>query len=225
MTHTNSTPINPARGGSAEELLALLKGCLSREDKDGGIWVPADYIRSAIAAIGAGGQAVASLDDVAARMWKADAEDSGTPASVAAGRTRGAFDDQSEELKARWRKIAKAASSVLSQPPPADERVVEALRQIRKLSGLGDVLCEGANALVMYRMADIHQHADAALANATAQPGWRLVPEEPTEAMLDAGEGFNIRCGCPDCDHSVGEKIAEGWRAMLAAAPLPEGRG
>lgn len=50
------------------------------------------------------------LDDVAARLWKAEAEDSGTPASVIAGRTREAFDDQSEELKNRWRKFARAAA-------------------------------------------------------------------------------------------------------------------
>lgn len=48
-------------------------------------------------------------DDVAAAMWKAEAEDSGAPASIPAGRTREAFDDQSEELKARWRKFARAA--------------------------------------------------------------------------------------------------------------------
>lgn len=49
------------------------------------------------------------VDDVAARMWRAEAEDSGTPASVLAGRTRAAFDEQAPELKARWRKFARAA--------------------------------------------------------------------------------------------------------------------
>lgn len=49
------------------------------------------------------------VDNVAARMWKVEAEESGTPASVAANRTREAFDSQSDELKARWRKFAKAA--------------------------------------------------------------------------------------------------------------------
>jgi len=93
------------------------------------------------AAIGVGGQAVAPLDDVAARMWKADAEDSGTPASVAARRTRDAFDDQAEELKARWRKIAKAASSALSQPHPADERVVEALPRPDAVSMASGTIC------------------------------------------------------------------------------------
>jgi hypothetical protein len=67
------------------------------------------------------GQAVAEVDDIAARLWKADAEDSGTPASVAKGRTREAFDDQSEGLKNRWRKFANAALS----NPPAQRGVVE----------------------------------------------------------------------------------------------------
>jgi hypothetical protein len=76
----------------------------------------ADNFEPLTAAIGAGGQAVASVDDVAARLWKADAEDSGTPASVAAGRTREAFDDQSEGLKERWRKFANAALSAIAHP-------------------------------------------------------------------------------------------------------------
>ncbi len=69
-----------------------------------------------------------------------------------------------DAAKAMGAEVARSVPVVGSQPHPADERVVEALRQIRKLSGLDDVLCEGANALVMSRMADIHQHADAALA-------------------------------------------------------------
>lgn len=41
----------------------------------------------------------------------------------------------------------------------------EALKEIRKLSGLDNALSEGASATVMSRMADIHQHSDAALAS------------------------------------------------------------
>ena len=41
---------------------------------------------------------------------------------------------------------------------------------------------------------------------------------EPTPTMCDAGEGFNIRCGCPDCDHKVWDCIAAGWQAMIDAA-------
>jgi len=50
-----------------------------------------------------------TVDDVAAELWKAEAEDAGAPASIANGRTRDAFDDQSDELKRRWRKFARAA--------------------------------------------------------------------------------------------------------------------
>lgn len=48
--------------------------------------------------------------------------------------------------------------------------------------------------------------------------GFVVVPVEPTPRMCDMGEGFNIRCGCPDCDHDAWACIAEGYRAMLQAA-------
>jgi len=70
--------------------------------------------------------------------------------------------DQHEWEKARLR--LQCASAALAASPAPVPDAVEALRQIRKLSGLDDALSEGANALVMSRMADIHQHADAALA-------------------------------------------------------------
>jgi len=62
-----------------------------------------------------------AVDDVAARLWRAEAEDSGSPASVAAGRTREAFNGQSEDLKNRWRRLARAALSAASphMPVPA----------------------------------------------------------------------------------------------------------
>lgn len=41
---------------------------------------------------------------------------------------------------------------------------------------------------------------------------------EPTPRMCDMGEGYNLRCGCPRCDHENWEKVAEGWRAMIDAA-------
>lgn len=52
------------------------------------------------------------LDDLAAVLWRTEAENVGAPASVASGRTREAFDEQSDGLKAVWRKFAKAALSV-----------------------------------------------------------------------------------------------------------------
>lgn len=48
-------------------------------------------------------------DDIATALWREDAMGGGTPASVAKGRTRQAFDDQSDELQARWRRFARAA--------------------------------------------------------------------------------------------------------------------
>jgi len=122
--YASPQPANPAQ--VADAIRGIVEDALNSAIPEP--WEVAEHATQRIlAAIGAGGQAVASLDDVAARMWKADAEDSGTPVSVAAGRTREAFDDQAEELKARWRKFAKAASSVLFLPHPADERVVESL--------------------------------------------------------------------------------------------------
>ena len=41
-------------------------------------------------------------------------------------------------------------------------------------------------------------------------PGWKLVPVEPTAAMLDAGEDF-------DCSPTW--RTANVYRAMIAAAP------
>lgn len=48
---------------------------------------------------------------------------------------------------------------------------------------------------------------------------WVLVPSVATNTMCDAGEGFNIRCGCPDCDLTAWDKVAEGYSAMLSAVP------
>jgi hypothetical protein len=50
---------------------------------------------------------------VAAAMWKAEAVDAGTPQSVADGRTPEAFDDQSDYIRARWTKFARAAITAL----------------------------------------------------------------------------------------------------------------
>lgn len=63
----------------------------------------------------------ASVDDLAAILWRTEAEDAGAPASIAEGRTRTAFDEQSDELKKRWRKFSRAALSArLSTITPAE---------------------------------------------------------------------------------------------------------
>jgi hypothetical protein len=64
------------------------------------------------------------VERVAARMWKAESEDAGTPASVTARRTYDAFLDQSDDTRARWRKFARAA--ILEMPPPTPEMIAAA---------------------------------------------------------------------------------------------------
>jgi hypothetical protein len=48
---------------------------------------------------------------------------------------------------------------------------------------------------------------------------WKLVPVKPTDKMCEAGEGFNIRCGCANCDHTVHQCVAAGYKNMLDATP------
>jgi len=51
------------------------------------------------------------VDDLAAVLWRTEATDAGVPQSVIDGRTRQAFDDESQSTKYRWRKFARAALS------------------------------------------------------------------------------------------------------------------
>ena len=71
---------------------------------------------------------------------------------------------------------------------------------------------ENANGLAKQIYAS---NARAAIAAAEAA-GWKLVPVEPTEAMMDAG-----LCGwqTAPADAYVGEVVARVYPAMLAAAP------
>lgn len=68
-------------------------------------------------------------------------------------------------------------------------RLSEALREIRKLSRLDNALSEGASAAVMSRMADIHQHADAAL-SLPDQPDSARVGVKELEWRSGQNEGF-----------------------------------
>lgn len=65
---------------------------------------------------------VKALDDLASMFWRVDAEDVGAPPSVAAGRTRQAFDEQADETKETWRKFARAARSSLSPSGEAEPK-------------------------------------------------------------------------------------------------------
>jgi hypothetical protein len=59
------------------------------------------------------------VERVAARMWKAESEDAGVPASVTARRTYDAFLDQSDDTRAKWRKFARAAILAMREPTEA----------------------------------------------------------------------------------------------------------
>lgn len=59
---------------------------------------------------------MSKVEEVAARLWRADSEDAGVPASIAKGRTLEAFRDQSDETRARWFKFARAAMEAMREP-------------------------------------------------------------------------------------------------------------
>lgn len=61
--------------------------------------------------------------------------------------------------------------------------------------------------------ADIHKRLDEEPAAVAIPAGWRLVPEEPTLAMVAAWVQSQRTPGA--------RTIEAGYRAMLAAAPLP----
>lgn len=77
---------------------------------------------------------------------------------------------------------------------------------------------------------------DAAGARAGAPEGWKLVPVEPTPEMMVAGaEALVAEKGrghndpplyddhAPVVQEAYREQVSEAYRAMLAAAPPPEG--
>ena len=62
---------------------------------------------------------MSKVEEVAARLWKAESEDAGVPASIANGRTLEAFRDQSDKTRARWFKFARAAIEAMREPTQA----------------------------------------------------------------------------------------------------------
>lgn len=57
--------------------------------------------------------------------------------------------------------------------------------------------------------------------NTTVPPGWKLVPVEPTEAMLtDMHDAVRILCE-PDYLSATITNDRDVWAVMLAAAPEP----
>ena len=59
------------------------------------------------------------IERVAWRLWRADSEDAGVPASVTNGRTQEAFAEQSEDTRRRWLKFARAAIEAMREPTDA----------------------------------------------------------------------------------------------------------
>lgn len=56
-----------------------------------------------------------------------------------------------------------------------------------------------------------------------APPGWKLVPSEPTMAMVVAGQGALLAASFGDLDGAESE-VHAAWQAMLAAAPHDDAR-
>lgn len=52
-------------------------------------------------------------------------------------------------------------------------------------------------------------------------PGWKLVPEEATDAMIDAANAYAERNWKPEILEAVQLAMRVGYRAMLSAAPEP----
>lgn len=65
------------------------------------------------------------VERVAAAMWKAEAVDSGSPESVARGRTIETFLEQSEDARKKWLKFARAALSAMPAPVSVTEKTSE----------------------------------------------------------------------------------------------------
>lgn len=95
--------LDPRNDMSRKELYALIDELQQTVLRLSGAWHPA----------------AGDVDDMATVLWRTEAEDAGAPASIAAGRTREAFDEQAETAKDRWRKFSRAA---LRSLPPDDGR-------------------------------------------------------------------------------------------------------
>lgn len=109
-------PVDPNKETSDE--IAALKDEMNRRARDHRNDVQ-DYLGAIVIEKSRADEAEARLErlesilscpeDLAARLWKAEAENSGTPSSLVEARTRSYFDEQSPELHARWMKFARAA--------------------------------------------------------------------------------------------------------------------
>jgi hypothetical protein len=187
--YTSPQPANPAQvteapvgewaiDRSTDSPILTYEKCSVIQDEQ------AFYVLSLIrAAIGAGGQAVAESLWVPAKPehkkigWTYDFDQT-ERLSRAAEKATG-YDATLEVIEFVMSEADRRHKSTLSQPHPADERVVEALRKI-EYSLTKDSLCEAEkidDAIYMVRRA-------LSAAPATAD-GWKLVPVEPTRDHLE----------------------------------------
>lgn len=89
-----------------------------------------------------------------------------------------------------------------------DEQIIEAMRDEMTLYE------EGATVTDKTQLIRAVRRVLALQPSASAAPGWRMVPVEPTPEMLNAGADLML--------NSVRqEEIAAGYQAMLSACPPP----
>ena len=122
------------------------------------------------------------------------------------------------ELIASWNTRA-----ALTAPPPSEGDVAELLDECiashrRLWNHTGDG-CEGRS---LESEADASRAAVLArMAAPKVQEGWKMVPVEPTAAMLSAGDSQMPQIA-PGQDVTTGyDALPDVWRDMLAAAPTP----
>lgn len=73
-------------------------------------------------------------------------------------------------------------------------------------------LITGSRSDTVARLAEISLAALATPPAPSSQEGWKLVPVEPTEEMIEAGDRFMEGLS----------RLGDAYEAMIAAAPAPE---
>ena len=159
-----------------------------------------------------------SVDDLAAVLWRTELIDAGVPQSVINGRTREAFDNQSEDTKNRWRKFARASFTALTieqeQEPvvaggpkvwslPAVEQVLKEMLFVA--TGAGD---DEDDAWLPAQRATIDLW-QASIRSSLASPPQEQDPAKwPLSDALKAAEAYIEEYEFDDCDggyHSPSE--------------------
>ena len=112
-----------------------------------------------------------------------------------------------------------------AQPMCMAKRIEELEAQVRVMAGLlrdAKPYMDHGNGAGVKGYIQISKKIDAALAGKLPAPvvpeGWQLVPVEPTEEMCEAGANAPLKVRQAEATW-----IGVIYRAMLAAAPKPEG--